>query len=151
MKYLLSVVAALLFCCSVAIADTPFTVVKLSKSAGELKSQMLAQQQQSEKLHQKIFVQLTADWCIHCRKLNASLANKKMKDAFQRTYIVQLDVDEWKDQLGSIDVHPNGIPAFYQIGENGLATNYTINGGAWGEDMVANMAPPLKNYFTHAR
>ena len=151
MKYVVSFIAVLILCGQSFAADAHFTLVKLSRSTGDLHSQLQQQEQQAEKSHEKMFVQITADWCIHCRMLNASLNNSKMKDAFKGTYIVQVDADEWKDQLGSIGIQLNGIPAFYQISKDGLVTSYTINGGAWGEDTVANMAPPLKNYFSHAK
>lgn len=150
MKSVVSIVMVLLFSVQAFAGHAPFTVVKLS-SAGDLRLLLQQEQQRAEKQHEKLFVELDADWCVHCRKLNASLGDNKMQRAFRGTYIVQVDEDQWKDQLGSIGISLVGIPAFYQIDKNGLATSYTINGGAWGEDTVANMAPPLKKYFLHAK
>ncbi|MES1192250.1 MAG: thioredoxin domain-containing protein [Steroidobacter sp.] len=150
MKSVVGVVMAVLFSVQVFAGNAPFTVVKLS-SSGDLRMLLQQHEQQAEKQHEKLFVELDADWCIHCRKLNATLGDAKMQRAFRGAYIVQVDEDKWKNQLGSIGINPVGIPAFYQIDRDGMATTYTINGGAWGEDTVANMAPPLKKYFSNAK
>jgi hypothetical protein len=39
------------------------------------------------------------------------------------------------------------IPVFYALNSAARPTGKTINGGAWGEDIPKNMAPPLKIYF----
>ena len=150
MKSVIGVVMALLFSVQVCAGNVVFTVVKLSGS-GELRMLLQQHTQHAEKQHQKLFVELDADWCIHCRRLNASLGDVKMQQAFRGTYIVKVDEDTWKNQLGSIGINPVGIPAFYQIDKDGVTNGYTINGGAWGEDTVANMAPPLRKYFLHAK
>lgn len=151
MKLVAGTVAVLFLTVLSNFANAHFTLVKMPGSAGDLRSLLQEHELKAGKLHEKLYVELMADWCVHCHALNASLDNEKMQEAFQGTYIVQVDEDKWKDQLGSIGINPVGIPAFYQIDKNGLTTGYSINGGAWDEDTVANMAPPLKKYFLDAK
>jgi hypothetical protein len=40
-----------------------------------------------------------------------------------------------------------GIPAFYELGEDGKPTGRMITGAAWGEDIPENIAPPMKAFF----
>ena len=111
--------------------------------------EILKHREEAIGLNQKIFVQIVAVWCVPCKALRANMEHELMGDAFQGTYIVQLDFDEWFNQLPDINV-PNKklpIPAFFRIDAKGVATNQTINGGAWEDDTPENMAPVLKKYF----
>ena len=62
-------------------------------------------------------------------------------------YVIRLDVDAWHDQLKPLGFVSDGIPAVFAIDPAGKATGPVITGGAWGEDIPENMAPPLKTFF----
>ena len=68
-----------------------------------------------------------------------------MVDAFQGTYIIQADVDSWGFPPRGWDF--TGIPVFFALDASGNPTGETIDGGAWGENIPENMAPPLKAFF----
>ena len=72
-----------------------------------------------------------------------------MIEAFTGTYIAQMNVDSWGwgDQLGYLGFDFNAIPVFYALDEQGLPTGAVIDGGAWGENIPENMAPPLNEFF----
>jgi len=96
------------------------------------------------------FVEFTATWCPACQAIKNSLddENELMLDAFQGTYIIPIDVDQWSDSAWeeagfSIEF----IPIYFEIDENGKPTGDSIGGDAWGENIPENMAPPLKEYF----
>lgn len=93
-------------------------------------------------------VELGATWCGPCKELAASLGDVRMRDAFAGTYIIHLDVDEWKDKLTPLGFSSEGIPAFFPINEKGVAIGPKIDGGAWGDNIPENMAPPLKKFFS---
>jgi thiol-disulfide isomerase/thioredoxin len=93
------------------------------------------------------FVELGATWCGPCKELAASLGDEQMRDAFAGTYIIHLDVDEWKDKLSPLGFNSDGIPAFFPINDKGAAIGPKIDGGAWGDNIPENMAPPLKKFF----
>jgi hypothetical protein len=40
-----------------------------------------------------------------------------------------------------------GIPAFYELDANSKPTGRMITDAAWGEDIPANIAPPMKTFF----
>jgi hypothetical protein len=70
-----------------------------------------------------------------------------MVDAFAGTYIIKLDIDYWGEKLTGTDLYVPGIPAFYELGADGTPTGRMITGAAWGEDIPANIAPPMKAFF----
>jgi hypothetical protein len=76
-----------------------------------------------------------------------------MAEAFEGTYIIQLDVDwwGWGDELNVPGFDYEFIPIFYALDEQGKPTGETIVGDAWGDDNIPeNMAPMLKDFFVSA-
>lgn len=140
-------VFVLLFISVTAFAEQ-FTLVQLDKRDGDIKQQISKHMVIAKKLNQKVFVQVIAEWCKPCRALRASMDSPLMKDAFSGTYILQFDVDEWNEQLKSVGANVEAIPVFFKVKESGEVSGYTINGGAWEEDIPSNMAPVLKKYFS---
>jgi len=98
----------------------------------------------------KAFIQITAEWCTPCKKLRAVMNHKLMQSAFNGVFIIRIDADEWEKELPSIGIEVEAVPVFFEVGSNGKVTDYTINGGAWGEDIPENIAPPLAAYFHEA-
>ena len=70
-----------------------------------------------------------------------------MLDAFSGTYIIQLDADTWGKKLKGTKFTVKAIPVLFELGKDGKPTGRKIDGGAWGEDIPKNMAPPLKAFF----
>jgi hypothetical protein len=83
-----------------------------------------------------------------CKALRRSLSDQRMIEAFTGTYIIQLDWNAWLDQLDEAGFTVEAVPAFFELDAKGRPTGRTITGGAWGEDIPENMAPPLKKFFT---
>lgn len=96
----------------------------------------------------KPFVYATARWCAPCRKLNESLRDPRMKDAFKGTYVVKLDIDEFDEKaLVASGVQVRAVPSFYELGPDGTPTGRMMVGD-WGPDVPENMAPALKRFFS---
>jgi hypothetical protein len=93
------------------------------------------------------FVEFEADWCGPCRALQRSLGDDRMIEAFDGTYIVKVNSDRWMARLAGTGFDASVIPVFYELDDAGRPTGRQINGGAWGEDIPANMAPPLRAFF----
>ena len=55
------------------------------------------------------------------------------------------DIDDWPQVADAFRVGP--IPVFFQVDAAGNPTGRSIDGNAWGENVPANMAPPLKQFF----
>jgi thiol-disulfide isomerase/thioredoxin len=95
----------------------------------------------------KLYVELGAEWCGPCVALKKSLSDPRMQQALKGTYIIRLDVHAWGDRLEKSGYSPNAIPVFYEVNAEGKPTGRKIDGGAWGDNIPANMAPPLDHFF----
>ncbi|MBN1428975.1 MAG: hypothetical protein JXB07_11365 [Anaerolineae bacterium] len=124
-----------------------FTLVRLEPSDGYLGDLLKVEAQKAQEAKQTPYVEFDADWCPPCRALSVSLSDERMIDAFEGTYIIRLDFDQWESALPKADFYVAGIPAFFEIDAEGKPTGRTITGAAWGEDIPENMAPPLKAFF----
>jgi len=124
--------------------------VTVHPSQGELGTQLAAQVAIARGRNLKPFVELRADWCGPCKELEASMSDPRMADAFAGTYLVRLDVDDWKSaQLSAFGLDGSSIPAFFAVDDKGKAlVGRKITGGAWAENVPENMAPPLKAFFS---
>lgn len=99
----------------------------------------------------KPFLYTSAKWCAPCKKLDASLADARMKDAFKGTYVVKLDIDDFDDKaLTALGVRVRAVPSFFELGADGTPTGRMMV-GEWGPDVPENMAPALKRFFSVPR
>ena len=140
---------------STAVKDKPFTIVVIQPSNevpppdGELTVVLKAQVAKAQEVHRKPYVYFYADWCGPCKALRKSLDDNDplMMGAFKGTYIIQLNVDIWgkRPEAKVFDTH--AIPVLFELDSDGRPTGRKIDGGAWGEDIPKNMAPPLKQFF----
>ena len=128
-------------------APDHFTLVKIPNSQGDLTALLAAQAILAQKAGRRPFVDFYADWCGPCKSLEKNLGDPTMVSAFDGTYIIRLNLDDWKDRLPAAGFRVPGIPAFYAINAQGKPTGRMVTGAAWGEDIPANMAPPLKAFF----
>ncbi|MDP1827421.1 MAG: hypothetical protein Q8L48_29395 [Archangium sp.] len=121
--------------------------VRLKPSQGALTSLLTAELAKARARNLRPFLELRAEWCGPCKELEASMGDARMTDAFAGTYLISLDIDEWGEKLKAVDVDPSSIPVFYELDAQAKPTGRKIDGGAWAENIPANMAPPLKAFF----
>jgi hypothetical protein len=97
----------------------------------------------------KPYAYIHADWCDACKAIEATHAtDPKMIDAFQGTAIATIDVDASEATgLAAAGLSTHVLPVFYKLDATGNATGDKIDGGAWGDNIAENMAPPLKAFF----
>jgi hypothetical protein len=131
-----------------AMAAEPVQVVVLAPGKGTLEALLQREVAAAAEQGRVPFVQITAEWCGPCKALRASLGDPLMRDAFAGTYVIQLDSDAWGRELKSAGFDHPAIPVFYAVDARARPTGAKIDGGAWGEDIPRNMAPPLKRFFT---
>jgi len=92
---------------------------------------------------------LHADWCGPCVEIEKTRGTPKMADAFSGTHIIAIDVDRVPEaQIVAAGMELKVLPIFYRLDDKGHATGSSIDGGAWGENIPDNMAPPLKAFFS---
>jgi thiol:disulfide interchange protein len=131
----------------IGFAAEPVKVVVLEPGTGELVTLLDREVANAAAQHRVPFLQITAEWCVPCKKLRASLGDPLMQDAFAGTYIIRVDADAWKKQLKDAGFDHPAIPVFFAVDSSARPTGAKIDGGAWGEDIPPNMAPPLKRFF----
>ena len=114
------------------IADSLAAFVKDAKAAGL-----------------KPYAYLHASWCGPCNAIEKThAADAQMVDAFKGTAIAMIDIDAADSK--ALDAHgleSSAIPVFFKLDDGGKPTGEKIDGGAWGDNVPANMAPPLKAFF----
>ncbi len=131
----------------VGFAAEPVQVVVLEPGTGELVSLLKREVTNAAAQHRVPFLQITAEWCVPCKKLRAALGDPLMQEAFAGTYIIRVDADAWKKELKKAGFDHPAIPVFFAVDGGAQPTGAKIDGGAWGEDIPPNMAPPLKRFF----
>lgn len=100
------------------------------------------------KAGKKPHVYLHADWCEPCVAIEKSKDNPKMAAAFANTHIILIDTDKADAKaLATLGMSGAVIPVFYRLDESGKPTGAKIDGGAWGDNIPDNMAPPLAAFF----
>jgi hypothetical protein len=94
------------------------------------------------------YAYLHADWCEPCVAIANTRDDPKMRAAFAGTHIIGVDIDRVEPaQLEAAGLRGSVIPIFYRLDPQGRPNGPTIDGGAWGENVPDNMAPPLAAFF----
>ena len=128
--------------------EAPFIAVKRAPTDGALPAILSLESATAKQKGLKPYAELRADWCGPCVALEKSMTDDRMRDAFRGVYLVRLDADEWDAKLLSqAGLDGSAIPVFFELNEAGKPTGRRIDGGAWGDNVAANMAPPLKAFF----
>ena len=128
-------------------APDAFSLVVLHPLQGDLPALLSAHAERAAEMDRRPFVEFTASWCPSCVLLERSLDDERMIEAFRGTYIMRMDIDEWKSRLGRTGFVVLGVPAFFEVGSGGEASGRSITGAAWGPDIPENMAPVLGEFF----
>jgi thiol-disulfide isomerase/thioredoxin len=125
-----------------------FTLTRVNKVNGDLSTQLASEAQKAKSLGQMPFVEFDATWCPPCIAIDESIKaeDKLTVDAFDRVYLIRVDVDEWGWGDGQ-NFRFEAIPVYYQLNEDGTPTGAVIDGGAWNEDIPENFAPVLDAFF----
>jgi thiol-disulfide isomerase/thioredoxin len=133
-----------------AAASAPadgFVVTALAPPAGDARAALKAEVDKATQQGLKPYVELWATWCEPCTAIKKSMNDSRMKAAFKGAYIVQIDVDAWGAKLDGTGFSSSVIPVFYALDAEGKPTGRKIDGGAWGDNIPENMAPPLDKFF----
>lgn len=139
--------AVIVGCSSDPVTPRNFSVVEPVPSEGGLAPILKAEAAKAQKLGRRPFVEFGAAWCGPCRALKESFDDPLMQQALSGTYLIQIDVDQWGDQLRSAGFSVEAIPVIHEINAEGKPTGRSIDAEAWVESTPAYMAPSLQKFF----
>ncbi|MFT6734953.1 MAG: thiol:disulfide interchange protein [Polaribacter sp.] len=128
-----------------------FTIVEVEWDDVPLKQVIQTHHQLASNKNQKIFIQITAEWCSPCKRLRTKTEDPLMKSAYQGVYIIRLDRDEWEKDFAELSIKKTPIPIFWELNDdpnNLKVTNYTLGGNYWKEITAKALSPLLKAYFS---
>jgi len=99
--------------------------------------------------HLKPYAYLHASWCGPCKAIEKTHdADPKMAAAFKGTAIALIDIDAADPKaVAAAGLESSAIPVFFKLDASGKPTGDRIDGGAWGDNVPDNMAPPLAAFF----
>lgn len=127
-----------------------FTEVRLHPEDGNLGGMLAAESKKAMTAGLLPVVEFDADWCPPCQAIKQHLEakNELMLKAYDGTYIIKLDVDEWGWNNGKVENFTfEAIPIYFKLNEQGKLTGEAIDGGAWNEDIPVNIAPVMDAFF----
>lgn len=111
--------------------------------------QLAAEAQAAARSGKKPHAYLHAAWCPPCVEIEKTrLVDPTMQAAFATTHIIAIDIDEVDvKQITAAGMKAEVLPIFYRLDAKGVPVGTSIDGGAWGDNVPAKMAPPLTAYF----
>ena len=114
-----------------------------------LEATLAEQAQIAVKAGKKPHAYLHASWCEPCVAIDKTRkTDPKMQAAFAGTHIIAIDADAMpQPQLEDVGIQARAIPIFYRLDDKGHLTGASIDGGAWGDNIPDNLAPPLAAFF----
>jgi thiol:disulfide interchange protein len=127
-----------------------FKEVRLHPKDGKLDQMLAAEAAKAVTAGLLPVVEFDADWCPPCQAIKKHLdsRNELMLKAYDGTYIIKLDVDEWGwDGNGIENFSFHAIPIYFKLDGQGKQTGESIDGGAWNEDVPVNIAPVMDKFF----
>lgn len=127
-----------------------FTEVRLHPQGGKLDELLRAEANKAVTAGLLPVVEFDAEWCPPCQAIKKHLEakNELMLKAYDGTYIIKLDVDEWSWDGDKIEKFTfSAIPIYFKLDGQGKQTGESIDGGAWNEDIPVNIAPVMDKFF----
>ncbi|MFS8067023.1 MAG: TlpA family protein disulfide reductase [Byssovorax sp.] len=117
--------------------------------AGGLPARLKAEIGKAVQKKLKPVVYIGATWCKPCVAIKKYKKDPLMLDALEGTYVIDLDLDDWKaPDLTALGFNAGEVPHFYLVDGEGRSTGRTITSSVWKEDIPVNMAPKLKAFFS---
>jgi hypothetical protein len=90
--------------------------------------------------------------CEPCESVKRYRDDPRMQEALAGTSVIEVDLGRYSGaELANLGLSPHAIPALFVLDDDGRYSGKMITGGAWGDDIPENMAPPLTEFFARSR
>jgi thiol-disulfide isomerase/thioredoxin len=127
---------------------TPPFVVRELFAEGNLPALLREEAAHAERLGLRPVVYFHGSWCGPCRAFTTGLADPRMRQALDGTYLVKLNVDDWsREERHAIGLYVHEVPAFARIDSRGRVSGAVLTGEAWKKSVPEEMAPALARFF----
>lgn len=127
-----------------------YSIVELLPQNRPLHTRLMTRAKNAEVLNQNLFVYVGHAELPPCAAFDDALTNPRLQAAIDGVQLIRIDVSDWVQHeqiVNEAGIATSTVPAFYEIGLDGLATGRKITGAAWTEDTAECMAPPLEAFF----
>ncbi len=115
---------------------------------GDLREQLRSHAGEAELRGLRPFVEFGAIWCPPSSMFGRILEDPQMVAALAGVYLIRAESDHFEaDDLVDAGFAIRGVPVFFELDAEGVATGRKIDGGAWGADTVENMSRVMGQFF----
>lgn len=146
----------------VAVPDSNFRIVDLEFVEGKKFEEVLKKEiAKAEAIGYLPVVEFGAIWCLPCRLVDVSLGHPLMRDAFDKVYLIRVDIDVWEEKLQEASFPIQSVPAFFATSREGTPTgavkygansgDLDTNAGEMNNSFAENAAPGFKAFFEQCR
>jgi hypothetical protein len=124
-------------------------LVDIGSDVRSLGDELDKQRELGERSGKKLLLWVVQGDCQPCNGVAAALLEPSMQTALEGVRLVRLDPREFALELRQFNIPIDKIPGFALLGTDQRPTDY-VNGGEWGEDIAANIAPVLGKFVRGA-
>ncbi len=120
-------------------------VVDIGVAEPSLSAAIAREMETAKKEDKEVMLMLVRSPCAPCQGVLRALSNPLMQDALERTRLVRVDVEVFRDDLAKLKYPTDRVPGFFLVRSDSMPRD-GIDGGEWGEDIAANIAPVLRPF-----
>lgn len=120
-------------------------IVEAEEDSGPLERQLLTQLAESAKAGEHVMLWTVTPGCEPCAAVGRALPDARMQRALKGVRIVRADATSFAPELRRLGVPIDLFPGFTLLDARAQPTDH-INGGEWGDDIPANIAPVLDKF-----
>jgi hypothetical protein len=116
-------------------------VVEIGTNEKSLRDALLREIGRAKADRKQVMVMVSGAGCKPCAGVLASLDDPRMQDALEATRLVIVD-EVFSDDLDALKIPHEAYPSFALLAADATPRD-VIDGGEWGDDVAANIAPVL--------
>ncbi len=117
-------------------------VVEVGVKEPNLKQFLVAQQTLAKASGKEVMIMTTRSGCDPCNGVMNALPDPLMQQALGKVRLVRVDIEVFRQELERMGITTSVMPVFALLRADGSPRD-AIDGGEWGEDIPANVAPVL--------